>query len=106
MDDVVAAALAEQVSEHADAEDDRWQHAPPPAPRVERHPRAGFDDPDAGNVGVGATIPLTQSEEGHVVARLGQPLGNVPVPALGSADRVRVQAVVDDADTHGAYPHR
>ena len=31
-------------------------------------------------------------------------LGETPVPTLGAADRVRVEAVVDDADAHGTYP--
>src|SRR5262249_53434351 len=32
----------------------------------------------------------------------GKPLGQVPVPALGAADGVRIDAVVDDADPHAA----
>ena len=32
----------------------------------------------------------------------GEPLGQVPVPALGAADGVRIDAVVDDADPHAA----
>src|SRR5205807_3028011 len=48
-----------------------------------------------------ATIPLPQREVGDLMALRGQPLCEVAIPALGAADRVREQAVVDDADSHG-----
>ena len=63
VDDVVAPAVTEEVAEHAQAEDDRRQQAPPPAPRVERHPRPNGDDADARNVWLGVTLPLAQGEE-------------------------------------------
>ena len=31
----------------------------------------------------------------------GEPLGQVAVPTLGSPDRVRIDAVVDQTDPHG-----
>jgi hypothetical protein len=42
-----------------------------------------------------AAIPLAQGEVGDLVPLLGEPLGEVAVPALGAADGVRVEAVVD-----------
>ena len=57
--------------------------------------------PDAGHAGVRAAIPLAQRQVGDLVPVRGQPLGQVAVPALGPADGVRKQAVVDEADPHG-----
>jgi hypothetical protein len=101
MDDVVTTPMAGEMTENAEPEDDRGQHSPASALRVELHPRAGGDDPDAADVGRRVGVPLAQRQHGDVVPGQGQPFGQVPVPALGAADGVRKQAVVDDADAYG-----
>ncbi len=99
--DVVAAAVAQQVPEHAGAEHERRQDAPARA-GVQRHARAGGDDANARvEVEPLAAIPLAQRQIGHLVPLGHQSLGQVAIPALGAADRVREQAVVDQADAHG-----
>ena len=50
MDDVVAAAVAKQVPEHADAEDQRRPDPALAAVAVERHARPGDDDAHAGDL--------------------------------------------------------
>ena len=101
VDDVVAAPVAQQVPQHARAEDQR-RRDPPPAAGVERHPRPGRPDRDAVDDRPRAAIPLAQREVRHVVTVDGQALGEVAIPALGPADRVREEAVVDDQDPHAA----
>ena len=49
--------------------------------------------------------PLAQRQVGHLVAVGGEPLGEVAVPALGAADGVGEEAVVDEADAHRAAEH-
>ena len=47
-----------------------------------------------------APIPLAERDVRHLVAVSRESLGQSSVEALGPADGVRVQAVVDDADPH------
>ena len=54
-----------------------------------------------GTLGGRAAIPLAQRQVGDLVPVGRQPLGEVAVPALGAADGVGEQAVVDEADAHG-----
>ena len=84
--------------EHAGAEHERRQHAPAPAWRVELHPRPGAHHAHARHLAALAAIPLAQREVGDLVPLRGQALAEVAVPALGAADGVREQAVVDQAD--------
>ena len=51
-----------------------------------------------------APIPLPERQVRHLVPLGRQPLGHPAVPALGAADGVREEAVVDEADAHGAQP--
>ena len=67
---------------------------------VERQPRPGGDDAHARHLAALAARPLAQRQVGHVMPVGREPLREVAVPALGAADRVREQAVVDDADPH------
>ena len=60
------------------------------------------DHAHAGDARVLALGPLAQRQVVDLVALGGEPLGEVAVPALGAADGVREQAVVDDADPHAA----
>ena len=96
--DVVAAPVAQQVPEHAGAEHERRQDAPAAARRVELHARARRHHAHARYVGALAAVPLAQREVGDLVPVRGEPLAEVAVPALGAADGVREQAVVDEAD--------
>ena len=57
---------------------------------------------DPGDARVSAAIPLAQGQIADLVALGGEPLGETPVPAFRAADRVRKQAVVDQADPHRA----
>ena len=62
---------------------------------------AGGDHAHAGHVAaLAAAVPLAQREVGDLVPVGGEPLREVAVPALGAADGVREQAVVDEADPH------
>ena len=106
MNDVVPASVAEEMREHSETEDDRRHYTATSAVCIQRHPGTGWDDTDARNVGLDAAVPLTEGEERHLVPRVYEPLGEVSVPALRAADRVRVQAVVDEADPHWTYPPR
>ncbi len=101
MNDVVAAAVAKKVQEHPQPEHERRQDAPSPAGRVQRHAGArGHHAHVAVEVHVRPALPLAQGQVGDVVALLCQPLGQVTVPALATADGVGKEAVVDDADAH------
>ena len=106
VDDVVASSATEEVPEHAGSEDERRQQPSPASCGVEAHTGARGDDANARNVGLVTAIPLPERQERHVVAARRERLREVSIPALRSADRVRVQAVVDDADLHAPYPSR
>ena len=101
MDDVVASPAAKEMPQHAESEEERRQE-PALSARVQLHPRARRRRRDALNAGRLTAWPLAKREVRDVVARLGEPLCEVPVPALGSADGVRVEAVVDKADAHAS----
>jgi hypothetical protein len=101
VDHVVAAAVAQQVQKDPQPEHERRQDAPAPARRVERHARARGHDPHAlVEIDLLAAVPLAQRQVGDLVAVGRQALGEVAIPALGAADGVGEQAVIDDADTH------
>jgi hypothetical protein len=99
VDDVVAAAVAEQMAQHTQPEDER---RPDPAATagVELEPRPHRDHPDAVEGRIHAGPPLPERQVGDVVAVLGELLREVAVPAFCAADRVGIEAVVDDADPH------
>ena len=101
---MVAAAVAHQVPQHAGAEHERRQHAATARPGVERHPRADGTDVDARDSGVLASLPLPQRQVDDLVPVGGEPLGQVAIPPLGTADGVWEQAVIDDADPHVRWP--
>ena len=61
-----------------------------------------LDHAHARDLGALAAVPLAQRQVGDLVPVGGQPLGEVAVPALGAADGVGEQAVVDEADAHGS----
>ena len=73
-----------------------------PALGVELHARAHRDHAHAGHLAALAALPLAQRQVGHLVALGREPLAEVAVPALGAADRVGEEAVVDQADAHRA----
>ena len=83
-----------------EAEAERRRDPPPAVAPVERHPRPDCDHPHSGNTRILTFGPLTEGEVVDLVTVGGEPLGQVPVPALGAADGVRIDAVVDDADPH------
>ena len=97
MDHVVGASVADEVAEHAEAEDERRQDAAA-AVAVEGDARADGDDPDAVDPGRQRAVPLTQRQVGDVVAASGEFLGEVAEPRLEAADGPREEAVVDEAD--------
>ncbi len=103
VDGVVAAAVAEQVPEDAEAEAKRRPDAPPPGARVELARRG--DGQRLEGRPRPLLPPLPAGQVGDRMA-LAQPLGEIAVPALGTSDRVREEAVVDDRDLHRArrYP--
>ncbi len=101
MHHLVAPPRAQQVREHAEAEYERGQDAAAAFACVQGHARGGRHDAYARvDLGAFAALPLAHRQVRHLVAVLRQPLRQLAVPALGAAYRVRVQAVVDDADTH------
>ncbi len=86
--------------ENAEPEHERRSDATPAVGRVEAHPGSDRHDRHAVDLSLLAALPLAQRQVGHLVTVRGQPLAEVPIPALGAADRVREQAVVDQADPH------
>jgi len=71
---------------------------PTSAVRVEPHSRPDAEDPDAREVGAGSGLPLPERQVGDLVPGRGEAPRQLPVPALGAADRVGIQTVVDEAD--------
>ena len=100
MDDVVAAAVTQQVPQNAYAKDQRLDDSAPSAVRVQRHPRPDGQHAYLREVGLLAAVPLAHRRVGQLVPLRGETLGEVAVPALGAADGVREQAVIDHADPH------
>ena len=68
---------------------------------VVREPRPDRDDPHPRHARIVPARPLAQREVGDLMAVRGEALGEVAVPALGPADGVGEQAVVDEADPQG-----
>jgi hypothetical protein len=58
-------------------------------------PRAHSDHLDTGDVRLAASLPLPQCQVGDVGPGCCKSLGQVAIPTFGSADRVRVETVVD-----------
>jgi hypothetical protein len=97
---VVAAAMAEQMPEHPETEDERRQNPTPAGRGVQPHPRADGAHDDPRHPGIRSLIPLAQCQVGHLMSVGGEALAKVAIPALGSADGVREETVVDQADAH------
>ena len=100
MDDVVSTSVEQQMPKDACPEHERWEEATAAA-GVELELRPDRVDPDARNARVLAAWPLAERQVFDVVPVGREPFRQVPVPALGSADRVRVEAVVDETDAQG-----
>jgi len=98
---VIAPPPKEEMPEHAEPEDERRQDSAAAVRPVERHARGHGDHADAWHDRVCAGLPLPQRQIGHLVVIARQPLGEAPVPALRATDGVRVQTVVDNANSHG-----
>jgi hypothetical protein len=101
VDDVVPPASAEKVEQYAGPED-KWRQDPPSPACVQVHSRPDGNDLDPRNPGIGTALPLSKGQIRNLVTVADETLGKVPVPTLGAADRVRVEAVVDDANAHGS----
>jgi hypothetical protein len=87
------------VPQHAQAEDERWPDASSTLD-VERHPRADGDHAHSTNPGILPALPLAQRQVRDLVTLLGKPFAEIAVPALGPADGMGIEAVVDETDTH------
>jgi hypothetical protein len=70
------------------------------AARIKLHLRRDRDHLDSGYARLLPSWPLAQRQIRDFVACLGEPFAQVPVPTLGAADRVRVEAVENNANTH------
>ena len=77
---------------------------PPPRGRVQPKPRPDRHHPHVRHARIGAARPLAQREVADLVTVGGEALREVAIPALGPADGMREQAVVDEADAHEAQP--
>ncbi len=102
MNHVVAAAVTQQVQEDSQSEHEWGQDAPTSVRGVQGHARTHRHDPHPVDLRPLAAIPLAQRQVGDLVPVACQALGEVAIPALGAADREGEQAVIDDADVHGA----
>src|SRR5918998_2295891 len=102
VDHVVGAAVAEQVPQYPGAKDKRRQDPASPVRGVEPHAWPRRDHVYTRDLTPLYASPLAQREVGQLVSIGGQPFGEVAIPSLGAADGVGEQAVVDQADTHGA----
>lgn len=99
MDDVVAPPAPEQMGKDAEPEQKRGQDSPSPV-RLQLHPWPDGDDFHSRDARILSALPLTQRQVRHFVAVLGEPLRQVPVPAFGAPDGMRIEAVVDEANAH------
>jgi hypothetical protein len=88
------------MSEDSKSEDHR-RRDPAPAVGIERDPRTHRDHLDTGDVRLAASLPLSERQVRDVMSGGRKSLGEVAIPPFGSADRVRAEAVIDKADTHG-----
>src|SRR5581483_649024 len=100
VDGVVAPAVPEKMPEDAEPEEQRLVDSSRAPVVVERPRPVHPDDADAGQGRLLAALPLPAGQVRDLVAPLREPLREIGVPALRSADRVRIEAVVDDADPH------
>src|ERR1700749_1977561 len=101
MDDVVTSTVANEVPEHPASEHDRRQDPATARPAVELHPWSDRVNGDARDPRISSPVPLSEGQIADLVSIRRQPLSEVSVPALGPANRVWEQAVVDQADAHG-----
>src|SRR5438132_9127352 len=85
--------------QHPHAEDEGRKNPSSPV-GVERHPRAHHNDLHPRNYRTLTPLPLSKSDVCDLVAVASKTLGEVATPAFGAAQRMRKQAVVDDADSH------
>ena len=68
--------------------------------RVELGPPCDRDHVHVRYPGAGVRIPLEQRQVRDRVPPARHLLGEVPVPALGPADGMRIEAVENEADAH------
>ncbi len=101
LDDVVAPAVEHQMAEDAQTETNLSADATPPV-HVELHPRSHGNDLDVRHVGTRVRIPLEQCQIRDLDPAGREAFGEVPIPALGAANSVRIEAVEDEADAHGS----
>ena len=103
MDDVVGRAAIQQVPPDRKAESDgRTERAP--AVAVDTARIGQTDDVDSGQIGSTTFVPVAHRQVGDLVAGGGEPQREVTEPALGTADGLRVDVVVDEADAHRSDP--
>ncbi len=98
MDHVVTLALPHEVTADGEAEAERRDEQSP-ALSVEGAGRE-TDDLDSRKCRRVICRPLNRRDVGDVVAGFSEPHGKVAQPALGTADRVWVQTVVDETHSH------
>lgn len=99
MYDVVVATVAQQMRENLEPKAYRWTDSTPPRMRVKRRARTQPDDPNAGGRVHGFVgVPLAARQVGYVVPRR-EPAREAAIPALRAANRMGIQAIVNDADT-------
>ena len=84
----------------------RRPDAPSPTLGVQVAARRDGDYAHAGDQRLLADVPLAACQVRDLVPGGRQALGEVAIPALGATDCPWIQAVVDDADPHAAYPLR
>jgi hypothetical protein len=99
--DVVVAAVAPEVAEHAPAELEGRRHTPVAVGPVQLVARGDGDHAHPRQLRRSAVVPLAPREVRDPVALGGEPLAEIAVPPLGTAHGPRVEAVVDQADVHG-----
>src|SRR5262245_54848969 len=85
--------------QNAEAEEERGPDSPSPTD-VELETWADGDNPNSTNIRFLSIVPLPEGQIRDLMAFPRESLREVPVPALGSAHGVGVEAVVDDANAH------
>jgi hypothetical protein len=96
----VSTAVAQQVCEDAEAEDEGREYAATAALKVQRHARADSDYAHARHLATLAALPLPERQVSDVITVRRQTLSEIPIPALSTANGVREEAVIDEAYTH------
>jgi hypothetical protein len=84
--DVVATPVRQQMTEDASTEPER-RSDPPPSTDIELETWPDGDHFHARDRRIGTRVPLAKREVRNLVALLGQPLGERPIPALGATNR-------------------